>query len=110
VFQVEAQKGETRAAMETLIEADQEMESVHFEKRQLIAQWNSSLLAISRREEALAAIKESIRQQDEQERSITNEVGRFKKDIKEQQVCLMLPCIIVKLMYYHKRAPQVLEA
>jgi coiled-coil domain-containing protein 40 len=86
-MQVQAQKGETRAALETLMEAEREMESIHFEKRQLVAQWHSSLLAIGQREEALAAIKNSIRQQEEQERSITNELSRFKKDIKEQQVC-----------------------
>jgi hypothetical protein len=84
--QVDAQKAETRAATETLVEAEQEMEAVHFEKRQLTAQWRSSLLAIARREEALAAIKEAIHKQEEQERSIVNELARFKKDIQAQQV------------------------
>ena len=46
--QLEAQKRETRAAMETLVEAEAEMESVHFEKKQLVAQWKSSLLAIQK--------------------------------------------------------------
>lgn len=84
--QLEAQKAETRAAMETLVEAEQEMDAVHQEKRQLTAQWRSSVLAITRREEALAAIKEAITKQEEQERSIANELSRFKKDIREQQV------------------------
>ena len=73
--------------METLVEAEREMDTIHFEKRQLVAQWNSALLAIGKREEALAAIKESIQRQDEQERSIASELARFKKDGKEQQVC-----------------------
>ncbi len=46
--QVEAQSRETRAALETLAEAEAEMASVHFEKKQLVAQWRSSLLAISK--------------------------------------------------------------
>ncbi len=46
--QLEAQKRETRAAMETLAEAETEMESVHFEKKQLVAQWKSSLVAIQK--------------------------------------------------------------
>ena len=71
--------------METLVEAEQEMEAIHFEKRQLIAQWHSALLAIGRREGALAAIRESIHKQDEQERSIANELARFRKDVREQQ-------------------------
>lgn len=85
-MQIDAQKRETRAAMETLVEAEKEMESIHFEKRQLVAQWQSSLLAISRREKALTAIKAALQEQQEQEMSILNELGRFKKDIREQQV------------------------
>ncbi len=46
--QVEAQTRETRAALETLAEAEAEMASVHFEKKQLVAQWKSSLLAIAK--------------------------------------------------------------
>jgi seryl-tRNA synthetase len=46
--QHEAQSRETRAALETLAEAEAEMEGVHFEKKQLVAQWRSSLLAIQK--------------------------------------------------------------
>lgn len=85
-LQVDAQKGEMRSAMETLVEAEKEMESVHFEKRQLLAQWKSSLLGISSREKALAAMKQAIHDQQEQDLSITNEMQRFKKDTVAQQV------------------------
>ena len=84
--QVDAQKGEMRSAMETLVEAEKEMESVHFEKRQLLAQWKSSLLGIGSREKALAAMKQAIHDQQEQDSSITNEMQRFKKDTVQQQV------------------------
>lgn len=46
--QLEAQRRETRAARETLAEAESDMEGVHFEKRQLLAQWKSSLNAIQK--------------------------------------------------------------
>lgn len=46
--QLTAQQHETRAAKETLAEAEREMESVHFEKKQLLAQWRGSLNAIQR--------------------------------------------------------------
>lgn len=46
--QHEAQVRETRAALETLAEAEAEMESVHFEKKQLVAQWRSSLTAVQK--------------------------------------------------------------
>lgn len=46
--QHDAQARETRAALETLAEAEAEMEGVHFEKKQLVAQWKSSLVAIQK--------------------------------------------------------------
>jgi hypothetical protein len=46
--QLTAQQRETCAAKETLAEAEREMEGVHFEKRQLLAQWKGSLNAIQR--------------------------------------------------------------
>ena len=48
-----AQQRETRAAQETLAEAAAEMEGVAFEKKQLTAQWQSSLIAMQKRDEAL---------------------------------------------------------
>jgi coiled-coil domain-containing protein 40 len=86
--------------METLVEAEQEMDTIHFEKRQLIAQWHSSLLAITRREAALAAVKDAIHRQDEQERSIVRELSRFKKDVQEQQV-LVAFCGTISIHGHH---------
>lgn len=40
-------------ARETLAEATQEMENVIFEKKQLMQQWKSALIALGRRDEAL---------------------------------------------------------
>lgn len=51
--QYEAQRRETRAAKEMLAGAEAEMEGIHFEKKQLTAQWQSSLIATQRRDEAL---------------------------------------------------------
>lgn len=84
--QLEAQKRETRAAMETLAEAESEMESVQFEKKQLMAQWKSSINAIQKRDEALSAIKQSLTEQQENERSMDAEFTGYKKDILKQQV------------------------
>jgi len=84
--QLEAQKRETRAALETLAEAETEMENVHFEKKQLVAQWKSSLLAIQKRDEALSSIQDAIREQQQQELSLETEISGYKKDIIKQQV------------------------
>jgi len=50
LFRVQA---ETHAARSTLKEAEAEMEAIHFEKKQLVQQWKSSLIGITRRDEAL---------------------------------------------------------
>jgi len=84
--QHEAQARETRAALETLAEAEAEMEGVHFEKKQLVAQWKSSLVAIQKRDEALAQIQDAIREQQQQVLSIETEIQGYKKDIVKQQV------------------------
>jgi len=62
------------------------MEGVHFEKKQLLAQWRSSLSAIQRRDEALAAVQDAIRQQQEQELAINTEMAGYRKDLVKQQV------------------------
>jgi len=46
--QLTEQQHETRAAQETLAQAESDMEAVHFEKKQLLAQWKGSLTAIQR--------------------------------------------------------------
>lgn len=46
--QLVSQQKETRAAQETLAEAEADMQGVHFEKKQLVAQWKSSLNAIQK--------------------------------------------------------------
>lgn len=46
--QLTNQKRETRSAQETLAEAESEMQAVHFEKKQLLAQWQSSITAVKR--------------------------------------------------------------
>ncbi|GLC36058.1 hypothetical protein PLESTB_000533200 [Pleodorina starrii] len=84
--QLEAQKRETRAALETLAEAEAEMENVHFEKKQLVAQWKSSLLAIQKRDEALSAIQDGMREQQQQELSLELEIEGYKKDVTREQL------------------------
>lgn len=84
--QREAQQRETRAALETLAEAEAEMEGVHFEKKQLVAQWRSCVTAVQRRDEALAAIQDALHQQQQQEISMDLEVEGYKKDISKEQI------------------------
>ncbi|DBA91706.1 TPA: hypothetical protein ACH3X1_003305 [Trebouxia sp. C0004] len=84
--QYDAQKRETRAAKEMLAGAEAEMEGIHFEKKQLTAQWQSSLIATQRRDQALRALEDAITEQHEQERSIESEIDAYRKDIVREQI------------------------
>ena len=53
--QLIAQRNESGAADQTLRDAQQEMEAINFEKKQLLQQWKSALLGMQRRDEALQA-------------------------------------------------------
>lgn len=46
--QLAAQARETRAAKETLAQAEADMEGVRYEKKALLSQWRSGLAAIQR--------------------------------------------------------------
>lgn len=80
-----AQQAETHAARSTLKEAEAEMEAIHFEKKQLVQQWKSSLIGIARRDEALQATEAALRAQHEQEASIVTEMQGYRRALKEVQ-------------------------
>jgi hypothetical protein len=61
------------------------MDAIHFEKKQLVQQWKSSLIGISRRDEALQATEEALRKQHEQEASIVTEMQGYRRALKEVQ-------------------------
>lgn len=84
--QLTAQQKETQAAVETLNEAAREMESIHFEKKNLAQHWKSALVGIAKRDEALSATQEAIAKQKEEAMNVTSEIEGVKKDVvKEQQ-------------------------
>jgi len=84
--QLVSQKQETAAAAKTLAEAFKEMEAINFEKKQLMAQWKSSLIGIQRRDEALQATNEALAKQEEQAAAIDAEVAGVKASIRKEQV------------------------
>ncbi len=52
-IQINQQKSETKTAQDVLAEALTEIDAIKFEKKQLQQQWNSSLIGMQRRDEAL---------------------------------------------------------
>ncbi|XP_010887627.2 coiled-coil domain-containing protein 40 [Esox lucius] len=83
--QTAAQSAETRAAREALCEAEINMDSLLRERKQLMQEWNSSLLGMRRRDEAYTAMQESLRTAARQVRSLDTEIEGFRKSITREQ-------------------------
>ncbi|TPX41008.1 hypothetical protein SeMB42_g05780 [Synchytrium endobioticum] len=83
--QHDAQQRETKAAQETLQDAVTEMEAIQFEKRQLLHQWKSSLLALQRRDEFLNGIEKDIASNKETIQNIQNELSAFRTSLRKAQ-------------------------
>jgi chromosome segregation ATPase len=83
--QITAQKDETQAAKDTLGDAAKEMEAISFEKKQLLQQWKTSVVGMSRRDEALTAVKEQLRTLHEEMQSAVAEVDGYRASIAAEQ-------------------------
>merc|ERR1711957_669373 len=83
--QLIAQKQETEAATATLREATKEMEAIEFEKQQLMQQWRSSLVGMQRRDEALQNVQNALKEQEEAELAIENEIRGLANSIRQEQ-------------------------
>ncbi|XP_062392091.1 coiled-coil domain-containing protein 40 [Sardina pilchardus] len=87
MYQVQAgaQSEETQAAKEALAEAQMEMEALEVEKKQLMQQWNSSLLGMRKRDEAYTAMQDALSQGSHEVRSLDTEIDGFKKSITAEE-------------------------
>ncbi|TPX58301.1 hypothetical protein PhCBS80983_g03231 [Powellomyces hirtus] len=83
--QLIAQQRETKAALETLQDAATEMEAIQFEKRQLVHQWKSSLIALQRREDVVQQIDEGIQKNKNTILSMNGEVSGFRLSLRKAQ-------------------------
>ena len=83
--QFASQASETQAAVDTLRDATKEMETIEFEKKQLMQQWKSSLIGMRRRDEALQATTDAIHEQIEEDRASLSEIQGYKKAIRGEQ-------------------------
>ena len=83
--QVREQRESTAAADDILKETANEMELISFEKKQLMQQWKSSLIGMQRRDEALQATLDALREQREEESAIEQEVDGYKGLISNSQ-------------------------
>ncbi|XP_067440355.1 coiled-coil domain-containing protein 40 [Thunnus thynnus] len=83
--QTSAQAEETQAAKEAFSEAEMEMESLVMARKQLLQQWNSSLVGMRRRDEAFSTMQETICMVEHQVILLEREIEGYKKSTTEEQ-------------------------
>nr|XP_055068885.1 coiled-coil domain-containing protein 40 [Misgurnus anguillicaudatus] len=83
--QITAQREETKAAMETLSEAQLEVDSLFLERKQLFQQWNSSLVMMRRRDEAYNSMQEELTSANDQMRFLESEINGYKTSITQEE-------------------------
>ncbi|KAK7929672.1 hypothetical protein WMY93_006067 [Mugilogobius chulae] len=83
--QTRAQAEETQTAKEALSEAEMEMASLLMARKQLLQQWNSSLVGIQRRGDAFTAMQEATRMLEHQLLSLDRDIKGYKKTITNEQ-------------------------
>lgn len=80
--QLSIQKKQTTDADEVIQETVGDLEGLVFEKKQLVQQWDSSILALGRRDQALAAISRAVKNAEDAAKDRNSEVLGLNREIK----------------------------
>ncbi|XP_061888603.1 coiled-coil domain-containing protein 40-like [Entelurus aequoreus] len=112
--QTNAQAETTHATQEALSEAEMQMESLAMAQKQLLQQWNSSLLSMRRQDEEFGTMQEAVRIAEHQVIVLDREIEGNKKSISELQErsetltmllnCSQMDCDVSKKMINQKQA------
>lgn len=79
--QLNSQKEHTSEADSVIKEISIDLEALSFEKKQLVQQWNSSVLALGRRDQALAAASKALRKVKDSTKDHGLEYVNLKKNV-----------------------------
>ncbi|KAJ8367365.1 hypothetical protein AAFF_G00320640 [Aldrovandia affinis] len=95
--QASAQALETHMAQEGLSEAQMQLDVLLVEQKQLLHQWNSSLLGVRHCDEAFNTLQEALRVARDQARALDTEMEGFRRAIgqeeeRNEQLTLTLNC------------------
>lgn len=83
--QLISQKEETAAARNTLKEAAIEIERIVMSKKTLLEDWQKSLFGMQQRDKALQAIKELIKQRNDEILQVESEISGVRNETKKEQ-------------------------
>ncbi|XP_061626038.1 coiled-coil domain-containing protein 40-like isoform X1 [Phyllopteryx taeniolatus] len=112
--QTNAQAETTLATKEALSEAEMQMESLAMAQKQLLQQWNSSLLSMRRQDEEFGTMQEAVCMAGHQVIVLDREIEGNKKSLSELQEksetltmmlnCAQMDCEVTKKMISQKQA------
>ncbi|XP_057700707.1 coiled-coil domain-containing protein 40 [Corythoichthys intestinalis] len=113
VAQTSAQAETTQATKEALSEAEMQMESLAMAQKQLLQQWNASLLNMRMQNEEFGTIQEAVSMAEHEVRLLDGEIEGNKKSISELQEksesltmllnCALMDCDVSKKMISQKQ-------
>lgn len=83
--QLISQKEETAAARNTLKEAAIEIERIVMSKKTLLEDWQKSLFGMQQRDKALQAIKELIKQKNDEILQVESEISGVRNETRKEQ-------------------------
>ncbi|XP_029455039.1 coiled-coil domain-containing protein 40 isoform X2 [Rhinatrema bivittatum] len=83
--QIAAQSEETKAARFMVAEAGMEIDAISLEKKQLLQQWNSSLIGMSKRDEAFITIRDALSEAQHQLRTMEAEIEGYKLSAMKEE-------------------------
>ncbi|XP_077575639.1 coiled-coil domain-containing protein 40 [Stigmatopora nigra] len=114
VVQTSAQAETTQATKEALSEAEMQMESLAMAQKQLLQQWNASLLNMRKQNEEFGTIQEAVSMAQHEVRVLDGEIEGNKKSISELQEksetltmllnCALMDCGVSKKMITEKQS------
>ncbi|XP_077379655.1 coiled-coil domain-containing protein 40-like isoform X2 [Festucalex cinctus] len=112
--QTKAQAETTQATKEALSEAEMQMLSLAMSQKQLLQQWNRSLVDVRRRDEDFRAMQEAIRMAEHQGIVLDREIEGIKKSVSELQEesetltmllnCTQMDCDVSQKMISQKQS------
>ena len=82
--QLKSQKEETKEARENLSEAQSEIENILERKRNLLKDWDKSLISMKTRDKALQVVRDNIQEQESEKLKYTSQISKYSDLIQNE--------------------------
>lgn len=82
--QLKSQKEETKEARQNLMEAQTEIENIQERKRNLLKDWDKSLISMKTRDKALQVVRENITEQEGEKLKYRSQINRYNDLIQNE--------------------------